>query len=32
MGIICPCGVFVDALSASNNVKFVGQIGTVKVI
>lgn len=30
MGIICPCGVLVDAFSASNNVKFVGQTGTVK--
>ncbi|MFF2755534.1 hypothetical protein ACFVR1_17590 [Psychrobacillus sp. NPDC058041] len=30
MGVMCPCGVTVNAFSESNNVKFVGQTGTVK--
>ena len=30
MGIICPCGVSVNALSKKNNVKFEGKCGTVK--
>ena len=30
MGNICPCGVSVDAFSEDNNVKFVGQNGTIE--
>ncbi|EKN70695.1 hypothetical protein BABA_04619 [Neobacillus bataviensis LMG 21833] len=30
MGVICPCGVLVNAVSTNNNVKFTGQTGTVK--
>ena len=30
MGVICPCGVVVNAFSENNNVKIVGKRGTVK--
>lgn len=30
MGNICPCGVSVDAFSEDNNVRFVGQMGTIE--
>jgi len=30
MGVICPCGVQVNAVSMNNNVKFTGQTGTVR--
>lgn len=30
MGIICPCGVSVDAFSEDNNVRFNGQMGTIE--
>lgn len=30
MGVVCPCGVLVDAFSENNNVKFEGQTGTTK--
>ena len=31
MGIICPCGVTVDACSENNNVKFEGKWERLKV-
>lgn len=30
MGMECPCGVIVNAVSRRNNVRFNGQMGTVK--
>jgi len=30
MGVICPCGVRVDAFSEDNNVRFAGQSGTIE--
>ena len=30
MGIICPCGVRVDASTENNNVRFEGQMGTIE--
>ena len=30
MGIECPCGVLVNAVSDNNNVRFTGQMGTVR--
>jgi len=30
MGIICPCGVKVNAFSENNNVRFEGQTGTIE--
>ena len=30
MGIECPCGVIVNAVSENNNVRFTGQGGTVR--
>lgn len=30
MGMECPCGVLVNAVSRRNNVRFNGQMGTVK--
>lgn len=30
MGVTCPCGVRVNAVSENNNVKFEGQTGTIR--
>ncbi|MCM3709694.1 hypothetical protein [Sporosarcina luteola] len=30
MGVECPCGVLVNAVSRRNNVRFTGQMGTVR--
>ncbi|WP_432358923.1 hypothetical protein [Sporosarcina sp. UB5] len=30
MGMECPCGVLVNAISRRNNVRFNGQMGTIK--
>jgi len=30
LGVLCPCGALVNALSENNNVKFTGQNGTTK--